>query len=210
MSESAVVFKGSKEGIHVHLSDDVDFSVLAQTLEERLAANPGFFKGARVIINTGLRSLSSYEVEAISKIFNRCEGVCLMRLEQKERRQPPDRDGATAMTALTVERSIRSGQQLFHAGHIIIIGDVNPGAEIVAHGNIIVMGALRGVAHAGYAGNNFAFVAANIMAPSQVSIAGVLARQPDNESERNKTESEIARLRDGQIIIEPSQRSVFE
>ena len=53
---------------------------------------------------------------------------------------------------ILVHRTLRSGQALHHAGHVTLIGDVNPGAEIIAGGDIVVWGKLRGIAHAGAMG----------------------------------------------------------
>ncbi len=207
MPEEAVLFRGTREGIHIYLNDEVEFPRVISSLEQRLATSRNFFQGARVVINTGRRTLTADQMAAVSSILNKYEGVQLVRLEQSR--------AATAqenreMTALIVEKPVRSGQQIYHPGHVIIIGDVNPGAEVVAEGNIVVMGALRGTAHAGYAGNRSAFVVANVMMPSQVSIAGILARRPDGDTMQAKLEPEIARLKDDQIIIEPCHQGSYE
>jgi len=207
LPEEAVLFRGTREGIHIYLNDEVEFPRVISSLEQRLATSRNFFQGARVVINTGRRTLTADQMAAVSSILNKYEGVQLVRLEQSR--------AATAqenreMTALIVEKPVRSGQQIYHPGHVIIIGDVNPGAEVVAEGNIVVMGALRGTAHAGYAGNRTAFVVANVMMPSQVSIAGILARRPDGDTMQAKLEPEIARLKDDQIIIEPCHRGSYE
>lgn len=207
LPEEAVLFRGTREGIHIYLNDEAEFPSVVSSLEQRLATSQNFFQGARVVINTGRRTLSADQMATVSQILNRYEGVQLVRLEQSKAAVA---QSSSEMTALVVEKPVRSGQQLYHPGHIIIIGDVNPGAEIVAEGNIVIMGALRGTAHAGYAGNKSAFVAANVMAPSQVSIAGILARRPDGDSPVAAPEPEVARLRGEQIVIEPCQRSSYE
>lgn len=207
LSEEAVLFRGTREGIHIYLNDEVEFPSVVSSLEQRLATSQNFFQGARIVINTGRRTLSADQMATVSHILNQYEGVQLVRLEQSKN---ASRQGKNEMTSLVVEKPVRSGQQLYHPGHIIIIGDVNPGAEVVAEGNIVIMGALRGTAHAGYVGNKSAFVAANVMTPSQVSIAGVLARHPDDDVLVAKLEPEIARLRGDQIVIEPCQRSSYE
>lgn len=207
MPQEAVLFKGTREGVHIYLNDEADFPNVVSSLEHRLASSPNFFQGARVVINTGRRTLSADQMTAVSQVLNKHEGVQLVRLEQSK---PPQAQPTADMTSLIVEKPVRSGQQLYHPGHIIVIGDVNPGAEIIAEGNVFIMGTLRGTVHAGYAGHKAAFVAANIMVPAQISIAGVLARQPDGELLTPKLEPEIARLRDEQIIIEPCQRPSYE
>ena len=64
-----------------------------------------------------------------------------------------------------LRKTIRSGQSINYPGNIVIIGDVNPGAEIYAAGNIIVFGNLRGVVHAGTNGNDKAIIAAFKLEP---------------------------------------------
>jgi septum site-determining protein MinC len=102
---------------------------------------------------------------------------------------------------LIVRRTLRSGQSLRHPGSVAVIGDVNPGAEIIAGGDIVVWGRLRGTVHAGALGNESAIVCALDLAPTQLRIAGRISRSPDDR--RRKARPEFARVRDGQIIAEP-------
>jgi septum site-determining protein MinC len=101
---------------------------------------------------------------------------------------------------LVARRTLRSGQQLRHPGSIAVLGDVNPGAEIVAGGDIIVWGKLRGTVHAGAMGNAKAIVCALDMTPTQLRIAQYIARSP--EGRRRKSTPEVARVRNGQIVAE--------
>ncbi len=101
---------------------------------------------------------------------------------------------------LVARRTLRSGQQLRHPGSIAVIGDVNPGAEIVAGGDIVVWGKLRGTAHAGAMGNENAIVCALDLAPTQLRISQFIARSP--EGRRRKPTPEVARVRNGQIVAE--------
>ena len=101
---------------------------------------------------------------------------------------------------LIARRTLRSGQQLRHPGSIAVIGDVNPGAEIVAGGDIVVWGKLRGTAHAGAMGNESAVVCALELTPTQLRIAQYFARSP--EGRRRKSPPEVARVREGKIVAE--------
>ena len=87
------------------------------------------------------------------------------------------------------------------AGTIVVVGDVNPGAQIVAEGDVIVWGKLRGVVHAGAAGDEDAMVGALILAPTQLRIGKQIARAPDDKRARHFPE--VARVREGRIIVEP-------
>jgi septum site-determining protein MinC len=101
---------------------------------------------------------------------------------------------------LIARRTLRSGQQLRHPGSITVIGDVNPGAEIVAGGDIVVWGKLRGTVHAGAMGNESAVVCALELMPTQLRIAQYFARSP--EGRRRKSPPEVARIREGKIVAE--------
>ena len=88
-------------------------------------------------------------------------------------------------------------------GHVVIIGDVNPGGEVVAGGDVVVWGRLRGLVHAGATGNPEAWVCALQLAPMQLRIADLFSRAPDAASERKRHAlPEVARIRDGKIVVE--------
>lgn len=101
---------------------------------------------------------------------------------------------------LIVRRTLRSGQSLRHPGHVAVIGDVNSGAEVVAGGDIVVWGRVRGVVHAGALGNEEAVICALDLAPTQLRIAGYIARSP--EEKRRKPVPEMASVHDGHIVAE--------
>lgn len=102
---------------------------------------------------------------------------------------------------LSVWKTIRGGQKVRFAGDITILGDVNPGAELLCTGNIVVFGSLRGVAHAGAEGNRDAVVAALDLRPTQLRIADCIGRSPERLEEEQHL-PEIARIQDGNIVIE--------
>lgn len=103
--------------------------------------------------------------------------------------------------ALFIYRNLRSGQRINYDGSVIIFGDVNPGAEVVASGDIVVMGAFRGLAHAGARGAIGSVVVAFCLAPTQLRIANLIARAPDEDAAAG-TRPEMARVKDGMLIIE--------
>src|SRR4030095_16397344 len=74
-------------------------------------------------------------------------------------------------TAMFLSRTIRSGTRIEFAGHVVILGDVNPGAEIIAEGNVVIWGRLRGMIHAGSKGNRAAMICALDLSPTQLRIA---------------------------------------
>ena len=106
--------------------------------------------------------------------------------------------------AILVQRTLRSGQVITHPGHVVVIGDVNPGAEIRAGGSVIVWGRLRGTVHAGLAqgqGEN-AVVCALQLSPPQLRIGDTMARSPADDGE-HEVVPEMASVQGGQIVAEP-------
>jgi septum site-determining protein MinC len=111
---------------------------------------------------------------------------------------------------LYLRQTLRSGQTVSHKGHLVIVGDVNPGAELMAEGDITVWGALRGIAHAGIGGNVSAEIRALKLQPIQIRIAHAIARSPDKPQVKFASQKgagpETARLVDGKIRI--SKRNI--
>lgn len=116
-------------------------------------------------------------------------------------RHPGERPGV-----LYLRQTLRSGQAVSHKGDLVIIGDVNPGAEVSAEGDITIWGALRGVAHAGTAGNAAAEIRALKFDPIQLRIAHAIARAPDRSKVATLGPSgpETARIFEGKIRISVS------
>ncbi len=101
---------------------------------------------------------------------------------------------------LFLRRTVRSGQAIHHDSNIVILGDVNPGAEIVASGDIIVWGVLRGMVHAGYPNDENAIVCSLLLSPVQLRIAHLLSRPPDGFQVQARPE--FATIKNGQIVVE--------
>jgi septum site-determining protein MinC len=110
------------------------------------------------------------------------------------------------LPTLYIQRTLRSGQSIKSEGNIVIIGDVNPGSEVIAQGDITIWGILGGIAHAGSDGNKFAKIRALKMNAIQLRIADVFARRPDsaNIPYIQKTDTfvpEEASIKKKQIVI---------
>ncbi len=103
------------------------------------------------------------------------------------------------------EKSLRSGQNVSFDGNVVILGDVNAGAEVVATGHILVMGALRGLVHAGARGDEDATVTALNFAPTQLRIASHITRPPDDTEGNGNKPPETARIKDDMVVIEEYQ-----
>ncbi len=108
--------------------------------------------------------------------------------------------GANGSNTLLLQETIRSGRSVYHHGHVVIIGDVNPGAEIIAGGHVIVWGKLRGMVHAGAYGDATAFICALELIPTQLRISDQIAISPGDR--RKKPLPEMVSIHDGQLIAE--------
>jgi septum site-determining protein MinC len=225
MTDTMVSIKGTSDGLMVFLGEG-DLELVLEELRERLESKASFFLGGRVALSIEDRALSREELQTIGSIIEQ-SGVTLwaiesvnpdttraakdLGLETNIRQGQPQADSVPEeplsredLSGIVIRRTLRSGQAIQHTGHIILIGDVNPGAELVAGGDIVVWGRLRGTAHAGAIGDEGAVICALQLAPSQIRIATHIARSP--ERSRPPKVPEIASIQDGGIVVEQWSR----
>lgn len=137
-------------------------------------------------------------------------GKALRQRTQREQMLPKMEE---MRRTLLLKKTLRSGQSVRYNGNVVVFGNVNPGAEVVATGDIIVAGSLKGVAHAGACGDESAIIAAFSLTPTQLRIAGFVARPPEAEESRKNTTPgcpEMAKVKDGFIVIEACPGSLRE
>lgn len=213
-----IAIKGGKDGLRLVLADDAAWDDVLHALEAQLDTNPAFFHGIELTIDTGERPLSESELQTLLAVLDQHnlqphavatstrEGRTAARAAGVQA-QPVPRPAVPAPatadldSALLVQRTLRSGQVLRHPGHITLLGDVNPGAEISAGGSIIVWGRLRGAAHAGALGAPNVIVCALELSPTVLRIGDKVARMP--ESDARPTQPESARATEQGIEVEP-------
>ncbi len=117
--------------------------------------------------------------------------------------------------------TLRSGQVLESQSGVVIIGDVNPGAKVISYGNIVILGALKGVAFAGAGGDDECVIVALDMKPLQVQISNILAKSPDEQKPRRRGrpkkkqkeipyDPQIAFAKNGNIYIESISKDVVK
>lgn len=187
---SLVQIKGIRDGLLATFVDapweDQRTALLAQ-IDERSA----FFQGARLAMDVGTQILKvndlvdlrdhlsernvtlwaivseSPTTEQTSQLLGLATRISKPRPEE----QRQFADTITDDTALFISKTIRSGTRIEFPGHIVIFGDVNPGAEIVAEGNVIIWGRVRGMIHAGSKGDRSAFICALDLSANQLRIA---------------------------------------
>jgi len=210
-----VSIKGGRDGLRLVLDETASWEDVLDDLQHRLSHGTEFFQGAQITIDTGARALGDTEFSDLLHLMNEHglqpsalatatpEGRSAGRTAGVATR-PPSRVASPAPAndveaALLVQRTLRSGQVLRHHGHLTVLGDVNPGAELMASGSIVVWGRLRGTAHAGALGDAAAVVCALELAPTLLRIADTLARPPESRP----VGPEMARLTPKGIEVEP-------
>ncbi len=217
MSREPVAIKGIRDALWFSFGPE-PWPEALKALEARLSANPSFFAGGRAVLVLGDRLLEEADLLSLLALLNRfglsLTGVlaehpvtqALVRRLGLPLQSPPTAEQAPETQELPLEpawvihRTLRSGHYLQVEGHLCVIGDVHPGAEIAATGDIIVWGRLLGTAHAGCEGDDGAAVYALELRPVQLRIGHYIARSPE---EHRRPIPEQARVQDGQIVVEP-------
>lgn len=222
MRDGLVAIKGVKDGLLVSLNESEDWQRVINDLAARIDEQSSFFAGAKISVDIGTRPVPKYALSSLKALLERrnlmlsviisdsdttLEAAQALDLrtaiatEKPGQHQPtdtinPEEDGSPGVL---IRRTLRSGRIIRSAGHVIVLGDVNPGAEIIAAGDVIVWGVLRGSVHAGADGDPNAIVCALDMTPMQLRIAGVIAQLPN--AKRRTPAPEIARLEEAQVVI---------
>ncbi len=200
-TKEMVKLKGIKDGIMVIAEEGNFADILEQTIEKIKEVIDLFdTTGGRVVF-------SGRPIDAVNKIKLEQEIKKILSDEIEIEYDECDDDLLGDMQIPPTEKSrfyhgtLRSGQSVKSLGNLVVVGDVNPGAELIAVGNIVVMGILRGIVHAGCNGDRSAVVCAARMAPTQIRIADIITRPPDGEFE-SEWLPEIAYVHEGNIYID--------
>lgn len=190
-TNSLIQIKGLRDGLLVSL-DDAPWEEQRVALLAQVDGQPAFFQGARLALDVASQVLHVNELvdlrdqlsergiflwAVISESPTTEKTAQLLGLATRISKPRPEEGRKFAVedlgeeTALFLHRTLRSGTRIEFAGHVVILGDVNPGAEIVAEGNVMVWGRLRGTVHAGVKGNRKAVICALDLSPMQLRIA---------------------------------------
>lgn len=178
--------KQTTEEIILNMNVQADNTKIVHELEEKLPKLKDFYKNSKVPIRVSGKLFTESERAMIEKVIQ-SEIDVEVRFDE-----PSDLLGLHAIkktfeveTEMSetkyIYNSIRSGNKEEYVGSIVICGDVNSGAEIVAGGNIVVLGTLRGVAHSGANGNTKAIIAANTIDVTQIRISNLVKEITEKE-----------------------------
>ncbi|MEW6523783.1 MAG: septum site-determining protein MinC [Bacillota bacterium] len=207
MKSDEIVFRGTRDGLQIMLDDESEFDAIKSRLVQRLQSAEYFFRGGDVILDTGRRILTEEQVMALDELSrqHRMRIVKIVSHPDAPHREADLKQHAPVEAVpgdtLLHRRTLRSGQSVEYDGNVVILGDVNPGAEVRAGGDILVMGTVRGVVHAGASGRADAVVVAFRLRPTQIRIGPHIGRPPEEEG-AGPALPEVARVRDGAIIVE--------
>jgi len=203
MITDKIIIKGNKEGLNVviNMNHFSDFDDMLESLVEKLSQGRKFYKGSTLKITTELKYINERESRKLKEILFDEFLISDCIFQNIEDSTVKVFNGIYEGKTKFLRKTIRSGQSINYPGNVVIIGDVNPGAEIYAGGNIIVLGTLRGLAHAGTNGNEKAIIAAVKLEPQILQIGNLVTRSPEDE---NKPQyPEVAKIKNGSIIVEP-------
>ncbi len=184
--------KGFKEGLLIMLGEggwkDVQADLIEQ-IEERM----DFFRGAKIAIDVDERIVRAAEMGAMRDMLSE-RGINLFAVISKssvtdavaeslglstQKTILREKDStvrnilADGENAVLIRKTLRSGSSVKYPGHVLIEGDVNPGAEILAGGSVYIWGKLRGSAHAGIEGSEKEVICAIELNPTQLRIANI-------------------------------------
>lgn len=203
MVTDKIIIKGNKEGLNVviNMNHFSDFDDMLESLVEKLAQGRKFYKGSTLKITTELKYINERESRKLKEILFDEFLISDCIFQNIEDSTVKVFTGIYEGKTKFLRKTIRSGQSINYPGNVVIIGDVNPGAEIYAAGNIIVIGTLRGLVHAGTNGNEKAIIAAVKLEPQILQIGNIVTRSPEDEVKPQYPE--VAKIKNGNIIVEP-------
>lgn len=219
MEENIISFKATANGLILIMREEDDFDSIYEHVARKLESSGRFFKGASLTVKYRGKKLNPDEEQKIIELISKKADAEIQSFEEdssvpepepeeieKSREKPKLRlmhfKGLEEGMTRFYRGTVRSGQLVSFEGNLVVIGDVNPGGEVIATGNVVVMGSLRGMVHAGADGNKEAVVTALSLQPTQLRIADVITRPPDTKETRQGLIPELAFVKDELVYIE--------
>ena len=205
---NAVILKGRRNGITISLDPSISFDELKVHFHRRVVETKQFFEGAKSNVSFTGRKLSEEEEQELLKIITTETSLDVPYVAEQGLFKPSTTSFDTSPAHLPHniyntsyhQGGLRSGQSIRYSGSVVVLGDVNPGSEIVAEGNIIVLGALKGMVHAGCTGNEDCFVSGLVFWPTQLRIANIITYIPNDKKKRTPS---CAYIQEGQVFVAP-------
>lgn len=192
-----------KEEIVIRISEGATHQEIMECLNKKIPALKKLYKTEKTPICVTGKILKNKEINEIKKIIKEnidveisFDSPKVLGLHGIKRVFESDIENSETKF---YRSSVRSGQKIEFEGSIVILGDVNGGAEIIAGENIVVLGSLRGLAHAGAKGNKKAIIASHKMECPQIRIANILKEMEKGEIEETK---QFASVSEDKIVLE--------
>lgn len=178
-----------KNEIIIRISEGAEQSEIMECLNKKIPALKKLYKTEKTPIFVTGKVLKNKEIEEIKKLISSNIDVKITFDSPKVLglygiKKIFEKDIENSETKFH-RGSLRCGQKLEFEGSLVILGDVNNGAEVIAGENIVVLGILRGLAHAGAKGNTKAIIAANLIESPQIRIANKVKEMYKDLSEQN-------------------------
>ena len=201
--KKAINIKLNKNETKIEISEKATYEEIEKERTEKIKDLKNFYQEATVPILVTGKILKNQEIEDIKTIIKRAINVEVtidspeeLGLHGIKRTYNKEINFSETQYYRT---SLRSGQKIENENSIVILGDVNSGAEVISGENIVVVGTLRGLAHAGAKGNKKAFISASNIEAPQLRIANIVK---EIEKEEENTTKTYAYVEEDQIIIE--------
>jgi septum site-determining protein MinC len=201
--EDRIFIKGNKDGLNAVINMDKfnSFDDMLEALIEKLSRGKRFYKDSTLKVTTNLKRITEKDADTLKNVLLRDFSIKECIFEEVEEKNNRVFTGVYEGKTKFIRKTIRGGQRVDYAGNLVIVGDVNPGSEIHAAGNVIVLGSLRGLVHAGMGGNDKAIVAAFSLQPEILQINELVTRSPEDNLKPQFPE--VAKIKDGSIVVEP-------
>jgi septum site-determining protein MinC len=217
LSEQEINVKGTGDGLIISFKSK-KWNEIHPALIRKIDENTSFFTSARVALDVGECAVKAVEMGklcdelsekniSIWAILSTCDstlknaqsfGIPTQLGLKKTNALKEESLTVDGESALWIERTLRAGYRIETKCHVIVMGDVNPGAEIISAGNIFIWGRMNGSAHAGAEGNQDAKIYALQMKPTQLRIANLTATPFTGKI---KGQAELACIEDNKITI---------
>ncbi len=188
-STQSITIKGTKDGLHFRLNSRYSFDAIIKELDQKLTSSHGsFLQGplTHVHLHLGTLYVNKIQKEKLVRMIESAGNLLVKNIYADVISVEEANEHIRKRLPRIEVGTIRSGQVLESDQDILVLGDVNPGGWVISHGNIYVMGALKGYAHAGFAGDDSNIIAASLMEPTQLRIADMIATTFDENVVEDK------------------------
>ena len=212
--KNTVVIKGNKSGMTVILDPEAAYETLLLDIAAKFEESARFWGSVQMTLTLAGRPLTpeqEFEIVNVITEHSQIEILCLVdqdinRIRRCERALKNRLMELSSNTGQFFRGNLKAGELLETETSLVVIGDVEKGAKVSAKGNIIILGALRGAAHAGICGNEDAVIVAFEMAPISVRIAGLSLKKAEKGRHLGRGPMMIL-SENGKVVEEPIKKS---